>query len=89
MTVKIGPVTALQKTLDLCTFSAEEGLPCPIAIGKQTLNFAVDIPAATPKFSYAITATAKNNDGKTIVCLKGKVKITFRSGSEQEQEQSF
>ncbi len=74
---KVGPVTVVQQTVDICKLSTEQGFPCPIAAGQQTLNITVVIPENTPKLSYNIKGVAKNADGKQIVCIEGSVKVAL------------
>mmetsp|Transcript_18525 Transcript_18525/g.29369 ORF Transcript_18525/g.29369 Transcript_18525/m.29369 type:complete len:148 (+) Transcript_18525:61-504(+) len=57
-----GPTTIINKHYDLCTETAQAGLPCPIAAGAISLKQVVDIPSGPGlKLVDLSNLTAQNN----------------------------
>lgn len=76
VTAKVGFLTVLSTTLDLCSYAGEVGYPCPVAPGDMTVKFSVDIPSNVPKLGVNVKAVAKNADGAQLFCMSGKVQLT-------------
>ncbi|KAI7877381.1 hypothetical protein K492DRAFT_171764 [Lichtheimia hyalospora FSU 10163] len=74
VTVKLGLVTLLRKTFDLCEeMQKNDVLECPVKEGPLKITKVVKLPKEIPKAEFRVFAAAYNYDDSDLACLKAHV----------------
>ena len=69
----IGTIKVKDETYDMCS---KAQLPCPIAVGQQTINALLEVPSNIPPgVTINMQITGTNKDGSAAFCLTGSMKF--------------
>ncbi|KAF7732827.1 Phosphatidylglycerol/phosphatidylinositol transfer protein [Apophysomyces ossiformis] len=88
VTVKLGLVTLLRKTFDICDELKKNDveLKCPIKKGELKLTQTVKLPKEIPPGDFRVFVEAYNYDDADLACLRAHVDFRKRRGHLLYQE---
>ncbi|CAD6500281.1 BgTH12-07461 [Blumeria graminis f. sp. triticale] len=72
---KVGYITLLTLTLDLCNEITKIGESCPLKKGTHNITREVDIPQYIPAGSYKVSADVESVDHTQITCLEATIRF--------------